>query len=120
MSSFTTQDFDFDKYGAFFCFGYEQFNARKKEGVTYVDIGGGLVCPKENAKQMMSDLSEFSENECKRELKERGREETILYHLRNYECGYSGDLTQAIETLEGYGIGEEEVREVYRKHKNSL
>lgn len=121
MSNFKEKQFDFAKYGAFFAFSQKQFDEQQKEGTTYVDMGlGGLICPKENAQKMMSDLSEFSIKERDRELKERGREGTILYHLWNYECGYSGDLTQAIETLEAYGIPEEEVREVFRKNKAKL
>ena len=85
-----------------------------------MDIGGGLVCPKENAKQMMRTFRNFQKMSVNENSKSEAERRQSFYHLRNYECGYSGDLTQAIETLEGYGIGEEEVREVYRKHKNSL
>ena len=35
--------------GAFFAFSQSQFDEQKKEGVIYVSMGAGLICPKENA-----------------------------------------------------------------------
>lgn len=33
--------------GAFFAFSDKQFNEQKKEGVQYVNVFAGLVCPKD-------------------------------------------------------------------------
>jgi hypothetical protein len=49
----------FAKTGSFFAFGQKQFDEKKKEGVVYVNMGGGLICPKENAKQLNDGLNDI-------------------------------------------------------------
>ncbi|WP_456303359.1 DUF7659 family protein, partial [Vibrio lentus] len=42
--------------GAFFAFSNKQFDEAKKEGVKYASLGMGLICPVDNAKQLMTRL----------------------------------------------------------------
>jgi hypothetical protein len=46
------------KAGAFFAFGNKQFDEQKKEGIKYISMGMGLICPKENADQLAKDMDE--------------------------------------------------------------
>lgn len=42
--------------GAFFAFSDKQFNEQKQEGIKYVSMGAGLICPKENADKLNKEL----------------------------------------------------------------
>ncbi len=99
----------FDTLGAFFAFGDEQFNEKKKEGVRYVSMGYGLIAPKENAKT----LKEGIDNEYKRgielRLKEYGLHRIAQYELGNYESQISMDYSTAHDVLKDYGITDEQM-----------
>lgn len=62
--------FVLDKYGAFWCFGESQFNEQKKEGVKYISLGAGLVCPRDNFEQLKTELDKTIA-EVKKEEKEK-------------------------------------------------
>ena len=42
----------FKDTGAFFAFSNEQVDEQKQEGVKYVSLGAGMICPKENASRL--------------------------------------------------------------------
>lgn len=111
---YKAKEFPFSEYGAFFAFSKAQFEESKKEGVKYVSMDGGLICPKEHAATIWKDFDDFCKKERRRELKIRGRKRTILYHLGNHESWYTGDPSEAISILSAYGISEEEVLKEFR------
>lgn len=51
----------FEKAGAFFAFSNSQFDEKKKDGVKYVDMGAGLICPKENMVTLARELNQATE-----------------------------------------------------------
>lgn len=106
----------FDKTGSFFAFGMQQFNEAKKEGVKYVSLGAGLICPKENVNELLSGLKKISKQAIKKDLKENGKEGIIRRELNNYECFYTGSIDEAVEALKKYGFTPEEIRKEYHHH----
>lgn len=106
-----------DKAGAFFAFGQKQFDEAKKEGATYVNMGGGLLYPKENAKTLRKEMEENFQNAIAQDLAENGKEGIIKRELYNHECFYTGDIEDAVAYVAAYGFTEEDVWEVYQKER---
>ena len=50
--------FVISKHGAFWAFSNSQFDEQKREGVKYISLGAGLVCPIDNAKILSKELDE--------------------------------------------------------------
>lgn len=109
----------FRNLGAFFAFGQHQFEERRKEGVDYIAVAGGLVVPKENADALLKGLNDISAKGMAQDLAENGREGIIRRELMNYECYYVGSVTACVEALEPYGITRDEIVAVYRKELSS-
>lgn len=103
----------FDETGAFFCFGQKQFNEKKKDGVKYVSLGAGLVCPKETHKGLWEKISDIQKEGRKKDLKENKRRGIVIRELDNHDAFYTGDIEPVVKALEPYGIGEKYIREVY-------
>jgi len=104
----------FDEAGAFFAFGTEQFKKQQVEGVKYVNMGGGLICPKETYKTLSTSLETIAAAGMAQDLKENGKEGVIARELGNHEYGYTGDISDTVDTLAGYGITRKEVAQVAR------
>ncbi len=104
----------FDQYGVFFAFSKEQFLAARKEGVKYVDVGAGMIVPKEHVKVVHDTLEQIYQDGIKQDLAENGKEAIIKRELNNYECYYTGDIGNAFEALEDYGITYDDVMAVYK------
>jgi hypothetical protein len=93
-----------DKVGLFWAFSNEQL----KEGVAknpsstgkYTSTGMGGYLPSGNVKAYLAGMKEL-EKWYKAERKAIKKEKVILYELSNYECFYSGDITDACEALKG-------------------
>ena len=104
----------FNESGAFFAFSQQQFEEKKKEGVIYCSLGGGLIAPKEAANSVVEGIENISKKGIEQDLAENGRRAIIKRELMNYECFYTGDITDCVEALEDYGIQADEIRSVYR------
>lgn len=107
------------KYNAFFAFSQEQFNKAKKEGLKYIARGAGLYHEAGKSKEFDKDWANVIAEGIKQDLKENGKEKIINRELENYECYYTGDVTEAVYYVSDYGITEQEVIEVYRKNKDN-
>lgn len=103
-----------EKYGAFFAFSVSQFNEKRVEGVAYAQDGSGMIAPKENFKALVEELNKIHEDGIKQDIAENGIEAIIRRELNNHECDYTGDVTDAVDALEGYGVSHEQVLNVYR------
>lgn len=108
-----------DEVGLFWAFSREQFEEGKIKNPTngkYTSIGMGGFLPSENVKKYLSGIKTLNAwyKKAKKQVK---REEAILYELNNYECFYSGDITDAQKAL-GNEFTKEEIMKVY-KHYNS-
>ncbi|MDD3465619.1 MAG: hypothetical protein PHE67_00600 [Campylobacterales bacterium] len=102
-----------NKHGAFFAFSNKQFLEAKKEGVEYISLGAGLICPKENAKALMQDISSATDMGIKQDIEENGLEAIIKRELSNYECYYSNDIDDAVRALKSYNISREQIQAVF-------
>ncbi len=108
----------FDKTGSFFAFSQKQFDEAKKEGVKYVRLSFGLICPKDEAKTVIKELEEIHSELRAQELEHLGKKAIIIRELYNYECFYTWELEDAIEVLRDYGITKEEISEAFREEVN--
>ena len=99
----------FEKTGAFFAFSTSQFNEQKKEGVKYVSLKAGLICPTENVEELINGLYSIYKGAIKKDLKENGKEGIIKRELYNHECFYTHDISSAFDILKDYGFTKEEI-----------
>lgn len=105
----------FKTTGAFFAFSQKQFDEGMKEGVEYVALGCGIICPKENVEALEAGLQSTRETGIAQDLAENGKQAIIARELHNYEAFYTGDISEACGALSGYGISRDEVRAEYNK-----
>ena len=117
LSSYTDQPITelFNKYGAFWAFSNQQFETAKQDQIEYVKFWGNCFCNKETAKEFIAEYHLIFENQKKLFLHENSREDIIKYELANYECYYTGEIEEAFEVLQQYGISYNEVQKVYYK-----
>jgi len=116
----------FTKCGVFYAFSLEQFAEGKKknplveEGEKYTSIGMGGYIRTSQIKSLnegMKAIDEWFSAENKAiKADQKKREDMIIYELNNYECFYTGDITDAFEALKGEGITKAEVLKVYKKN----
>ncbi|MAD98872.1 MAG: hypothetical protein CMB99_16220 [Flavobacteriaceae bacterium] len=102
-----------EKHGAFFAFGQKQFNEKAKNGVEYVSISAGLICPKSAAASLVSDLEQIHEKGINQDLETNGKKAIIRRELFNHEIFITWDFADTMAALDGYGISESEVRAVF-------
>ncbi len=107
------------RLGVIFAFSTTQFNESKKEGVKYVNMGAGMICPKENQAELRAGLAEQWTAFLKQDKEERTKETIIESCLSNYECFYTGDIEDAWGELEDYGYTQEEVMTVLRERAHA-
>ena len=103
----------FDDAEAFFAFSNQQFDEEKKEGEKYASLGMGLICPVDNAKQLMTRLDSIAQEGIAEDIKENGKKAIIRRELFNHECFYTNEICDCVEKLEGYGISYDEIYEVF-------
>lgn len=105
--------------GVFWAFSNEQFAEGKKKnpvakGEKYASIGAGGFLPSKNVTKFVKGMQEI-EKWAKKAKKDAT--EVILYELNNYECFYTGDITDAMPRLEELGYTREEVKKVYHANR---
>ncbi|MEZ8330753.1 hypothetical protein AB6D10_23490 [Vibrio splendidus] len=103
----------FNDAGAFFAFSNQQFDEAKKDSVKYASLGMGLICPVDNAKQLMTRLDSIAQEGIAEDIKENGKKAIIRRELFNHECFYTNDICDCVEKLEGYGISYDDIYEVF-------
>jgi hypothetical protein len=115
LSSYTQekQTALFDETGAFFAFSQQQFDDAKIEGLIYVSLSAGLIVPKDNAKKLVDGLDKINADGLIQDMTENGKKAIIRRELFNYECFYTGDISDCVDALKQYSIAEEEIREVF-------
>lgn len=103
----------FNATGVFFAFSTKQFNEGKKEGVNYVALDGGAICPEDNVEKFINGLDNIYKEGIIQDLKENGKAQVIERELYNHEAFYTGDWSSTYDSLEGYGITKDEVATVF-------
>lgn len=113
----------FNKNLAFFAFSdsqVEEARARLNivDGTQLVSLGAGLIAPRSNVPAIAKGLK-LIQAEKKLMIKEKlDMVKVILYELNNYECFYTGDISEAVEVLSAYGVTHDEVLAVYKKYRS--
>ena len=102
-----------NKYGAFFAFSQKQFDERKEAGVEYVDLGAGLIGPKENVQKIADGLEAATKKGREKTLKEKTKKEIIWDAFANYECQIVGSPADAIDALAEYPFTEQEIKKEF-------
>ena len=103
----------FKELGVFFAFSKLQFNEGKKEGVKYINMGSGMLCPKPNVERLINELHSIYVEGAKRDIAKNGREGVIRYELNNHEALYTYDIDSTVDALEVYDISRSEIQEVF-------
>lgn len=109
----------FKKTGAIFAFSRERFDEQKQEGVTYVNCGMGMLCPKENADELFKGIDEIYTSSIKQDIEENGLTAIIKRELNNHECYYSGDIEDCVDKLKDYPVTRDDIQKVFR-NKNHV
>jgi len=106
----------------FFAFSSEQLTEGKKkhnlaDDVKLVNMGAGLICPKENADRVAEGLENIYRTSILEDIKLHTLDKIILRELENHECFYTGDVTDCIEKLKDYpNISKEKIVKIYNKN----
>lgn len=102
----------------FWAFSDEQFYANKTElaeGDKYVSIGAGGYMPKSQVENYIQGAKDIKKWFAKTVKETKGaRRAHIVYELGNYECFYTGDISEALDAL-GSGYTRAEVLKVYHE-----
>jgi hypothetical protein len=101
LSDYTeqAQTLTFERHGAFFAFGQKQFNEKRREGVKYVNMGAGLLCPDENVAQLIEELDAVYKDAIRLDVSENGAEKIIEREYFNHETQLTGDKTAMLDSL---------------------
>ena len=111
----------FKKNEAFFAFSEEQFAEGSKFNVTYVHLFSGLYCPKDNEATLRAEMEAIYDEGIKEHLRLETKEEIVKDTLANYECYYTNDWTDAVESLKHYpGIDEPFIKKVFYKTQKQM
>ena len=115
LSNYTEQNQTnlFAKTGAFFAFSTKQFDEKKQPDIKYVVCGSGLIAPKENVTALMDGLETIHTDGIAQDIAENGKPAIIQRELGNHEAQITGDISDTIDSLDGYGITKDEVRAGY-------
>jgi|TARA_R100000081_G_C4764287_1_gene141760 hypothetical protein len=118
LSNYTDQAITelFKNNGAFFAFGDKQFNEKKKEGVKYTALYGGLVAPSKNVDIILKSLDNIRQEGIKLDIKENGIKNIIWREFSNYECQIVMNYDDVLEPLEGYGISKERLAKEWKAY----
>lgn len=92
---------------------------KKKDGVKYVSLGMGLICPKENAGTLLKEMDEVYKKGIQQDIQENGLENIVKRELNNHEAYYTGNTESTEESLKDYPIKAEDVRKVFH-NKNYI
>ena len=92
----------FEETGSFFAFGQKQFDEKKKEGIKYVNMGSGLLCPKETAQKLHDGLDKIYIEAIKEDFAENGAKKIIEREYFNYETQITMDNYSVIGYMAEY------------------
>ena len=110
-----------NKFGAFFAFNMDQFNEKKKPETVYTQLFGGLICPKDNAKDCLNEMSENFDKAVQLDIAENGIDKIIVRELYNHECFYTGSTEDVVDKLRDYpGITAEMINNAYWKEYKTV
>ena len=92
----------FKEKDAFFAFGNKQFEEKKQPGIKYVNMGIGLICPKNNVKELIEGLDTIYKRGIMQDVAENGAKGIIKREFFNHETQLTGDTTAATKAIQGH------------------
>lgn len=98
---------------AFFAFSNKQFDEAKEEWEKYVNLWGGLICPKSTAKTLIESLDTIYKDCIQEDIKDNWLNAIIRRELNNHEAYYTWDITSTVEKLSDYPVTAEDIRKVF-------
>jgi len=104
----------------FFAFSNEQFEQNKsplKEGEKYVHYSSGGYLPNSEVNNYNEGYKTIEQWAQKTHKENKTKDAHILYELNNFECFYSGDISDAASVLP-YSIAD--IQRVYHANKNNF
>ena len=111
----STTDLAIKKHGGFFAFNNAQFKEQASKGVEYKHLCGGLIVPKNNIDDLMSDINKGVEDSIKWDKENNTVKEIVWRELINHEAQYSG-LESVRIALSGYEIEDRILDKIYREY----
>lgn len=99
----------FNKYFCFFAFNQKQLIKGINRNFKYASLGAGLYAPSVFANKVIDKLEQIHKNAIAKHQQVTSKKDIIWDAFSNYECQISNDLTDAIESLEGYDITKEDI-----------
>ena len=106
----------FKNTGAFFAFSNSQYEEGKKENVEYISMGSGMLCPKNNAKELAQGLETIVSNGIVQDIKENGIKAIIHRELGNHEAQITMALDDTIDALIDYPITENDILSEWKEY----
>lgn len=86
--------------GAFFAFGQQQFEEKRNPEIKYVQIGSGLIAPKDKADTILNEIAAAYEKAARKMVEKYGAEKIIEYQYFNHECQITYDISEARAALD--------------------
>ena len=109
-----------DKAGAFFAFSKKQFEEKKVEGVKYVNLNMGMICPKDNAVTLLKELDTIYRESIVQDIEENGLNAIIRRELNNHEAYYTGDIESTVDALSDYPVNQDDILAVFRNKNHEV
>ena len=104
----------FEKTRTIFAFSQKQFEEQRKNNVTYVNLGQGMLTEKPNVEEVINELDKIYKDCIKQDIEENGKEKIILRELENHEAFYVSNTEDTERKLEDYEcISKEDIKRVY-------
>ena len=104
-----------EQTGSFFAFTDSQFKEKAKDGVEYISLFAGLICPVDKAQEVREGLDKIYDEAVKQDVAENGKEAIIRRELSNHECLYTYDISDVVDKLKNYNYTEGDVQQVFNK-----
>jgi len=105
----------FEETNTFFAFSQKQFNEGKKEGITYINMGAGMLTDKRYVKKLTEGLEKIYKDSIQEDIKENGIDAIIKRELANHEAWYTMDIQDTCDKLEDYPITKKQIKEIFIK-----
>lgn len=105
-----------DDCGAFYAFSKKQLDEQKQDGIKYINMGSGLLCPSKNVEKFIIKSDIIFKDGIKKDIKEHGKKRIIWRELQNYETQINCELDTVFDVLKDYNITELEIKKEFKKY----
>ncbi len=100
----------FNKYEVFFAFSKSQLEEKKKDGVKYYSLDGGMFIPQSNYDLFNDEFKQQDMNFIKKAKELFSPIEIIRYELANHEYCITYDLSDTKDVLEEFNFSDEQYK----------